>query len=472
MLNDDPSESDDLVYKLVVLGNSGVGKSSLLNMLAGHELFPLNDGTIVKQSPPLVSIKECRFMGRKRGARLCLIDTVGVDDSLPSTAATAADKAKHVKHLQSIYDTLQTEQHSDIHMFLICFDAQQARFTAYTRELVAFFRRVCPGEFTSRAAIVFNKWASSAQLQQQVNARADLGSQFQAKVRKAMGYREDDPAAATVAPCYFIDSFANKVMLSEFDNGEHAFRRALHPLSRQHTIEQIGELMSQVVLAGAQRDRSSSSSSDDENTGDINDESANDTALDVAAERERQARDDEFFSKDLSYFSQANMSTFLLENFATSLPDHLKSLLRRTHPAAFNYMWVIKPLQGYELEPNGANHPGLIKVSFWYGASVHYNWVPFTGTLLFGLSRWAGDNEWKSLYFDSLTFKCLGVNVDEAARALYDRGRAHMRVRQYDQALEYFRNARRNATTEDAEMYERACDRVDDILANSRAKKR
>ena len=153
--------------------------------------------------------------------------------------------------------------------------------------------------------------------------------------------------------------------------------------------------------------------------------------------------DDPLFARDLEYFSEKTMRKHLLENFPGTLPEHLKEKLKRAYPAAFGYMWVVKPLQAYKAETSR----GLTKVSFWYGASKHYNWVPITGNLLFCVSRLAAsDSEWKSLFFDERAKKCLGINADEAAAGLFETGNKHLSAGNFGVAGEYFQNAAANAT--------------------------
>ena len=64
------------VFNIVVLGNTGVGKSSLMNMFAKADLFKV--GHSAMSETQIAEAKECRLLGRNDGIRLRLIDTQGI----------------------------------------------------------------------------------------------------------------------------------------------------------------------------------------------------------------------------------------------------------------------------------------------------------------------------------------------------------------------------------------------------------
>jgi hypothetical protein len=169
-------------------------------------------------------------------------------------------------------------------------------------------------------------------------------------------------------------------------------------------------------------------------------------------------------SNELDYFSHTAMRAHYLENFVETLPEHLQHTLRRIFPSAFSFMWVAKPLQGYATE----TQHGVTRVSFWYGATKHYNWVPVTGLLFFCASRLLLDTRWKHLYFDACTKRCIGVSSQEAAAALFANGNEHLSAGHFDTAIKSFEKALANATDkEEIAKYELAVRNAQDIANES-----
>ena len=127
------SALDKDIYTVVVLGNTGVGKSSLLNMLAGREeTFKEGDGAMSETA--LATAKDCRLLGDPRGLRLRLVDTQGLSDS----AGTAED----TRHLKEMVAFIRRERTVDL--FIVCFDGSSPRFSSYARAMVDVFSDIFP----------------------------------------------------------------------------------------------------------------------------------------------------------------------------------------------------------------------------------------------------------------------------------------------------------------------------------------
>ena len=211
-------------YNIVVLGNTGVGKSSLLNMFAGQEpLFVVGDNAVSETQ--VASSKVHRFLGKADGVQLRLVDTQGLSD-------TGGD-SKDMSHIKNMVEYIKRLEHID--MFIICFDGMNPRFTAYAQSTISLFSQIFP-DFLYHSVIVFNKW-NVADKQRQINLRRE----YQNKIRNDYGMDK--------IPCYFIDSFFNRKMLRDNDDGTETVRY-LHPNIQERTLSQLIELMNYLVLKG------------------------------------------------------------------------------------------------------------------------------------------------------------------------------------------------------------------------------
>ena len=211
------------VYNVVVLGNTGVGKSALLNMFAGEDLFKVGDSAMSETS--IAASHLHRFMGKPDGIQLRLIDTQGLSD----TGGDSKDMA-HIKNMVEYIKQLQ-----EIDMFIICFDGTNPRFTAYAQSTISLFSQIFP-DFLYHSVIVFNKWATPDK-----NRMTNLKREYQAKINSDYGLAN--------IPCYFIDSYFNRKMLRDNEDGTES-ERFLHPNTQARTLAQVIELMNFLVLKG------------------------------------------------------------------------------------------------------------------------------------------------------------------------------------------------------------------------------
>ena len=89
---------ENSIYNIVVLGNTGVGKSSLLNMLAGNQnAFIVGDEG--NSQTQLTSYDVYKFLGKQDGIKLRLVDTQGLSD-------TGGDK-KDMQHIKNMVERIR-----------------------------------------------------------------------------------------------------------------------------------------------------------------------------------------------------------------------------------------------------------------------------------------------------------------------------------------------------------------------------
>jgi len=186
------------MYNIVVLGNTGMGKSSLLNMLAGNQdAFIVGDRAYSETQ--LTIFKEFRLMGKPDGLKLRLVDTQGLSDSGGDTK-----DMDHIKNMVARIRELET-----IDLFLLCLDGKHT-------------------------VLVFNKWISPKSVQKLI-----LKNEYQELVRNHFSFSN--------IPCFFIDSFFNLKMLRDNDDGTQT-ERYLHYSIQERTQTEINALITHLTL--------------------------------------------------------------------------------------------------------------------------------------------------------------------------------------------------------------------------------
>jgi predicted GTPase len=174
------------IYNIAVLGNTGVGKSSLLNCLAGdktQQKFEVNQNAVNLAN--LTKYCEFHALGESNRPKLRLIDTQGLSDG--------RGDERDFENIKEIVEKLRNLEYIDL--FLLCLDGPNPRLTHYVRTTVKLFQDMFP-DFLSHAALVFNKWTS-----------ADINelNHRQNEYKQIFSSEYQTPNI----PCYFIDSHFN-----------------------------------------------------------------------------------------------------------------------------------------------------------------------------------------------------------------------------------------------------------------------
>ena len=207
--------------KIVALGNTGVGKSSLLNMLAGEDVFAVGESAMSETQ--MATARDRHFMGSGEKVLVRLIDTQGLSDA-------GGNGHRDIEHMQQIVTFIRQEEHIDL--FLICFDGTSPRFSSYIQSAVKLFSQVFP-DFATHAVLVFNKW-TSPDADRMRHLTADYQHIFKCDFNVSQ------------VPCFFIDSSFNRCMMRENEDGTQSVRH-LHPSIEERTRSQVERLYDYLV---------------------------------------------------------------------------------------------------------------------------------------------------------------------------------------------------------------------------------
>lgn len=189
-------------YNIVCLGNTGVGKSSLLNMLGNTKEFIVGEGANAQTKE--VDAKYCTFLGQDNEIELCLIDTQGLFD--PN------GDAEDIKNVRSMVTMIR--KFKQIDLFLYCIEANNPRFTTYIQETITLFDSIFP-QFLDHTVLIFNK----ADIRSKSN-RSNLTAQWQDKFIHIFGYGDIDKKI----PCFFLDSHVPAVEQKTHDSQAYLLR--------------------------------------------------------------------------------------------------------------------------------------------------------------------------------------------------------------------------------------------------------
>jgi len=217
-LDSDALVEKEKVYNIVALGNTGVGKSSLLNMLANSDIFQVGNGAVLSKTQTTIQNNPAStFLGLTDEIKMILVDTQGIGDH-------QGDKQDNQHIVDMVGKIRELEQ---IDLFLLCLEETNPRFSGSIQNTITVFNQIFP-DFFEHTVLIFNK-ATSADLK--MKQRIQL--EYQNQINKF--YQKQN------IPCYFIDSNYNKEILRDNDDGTQSVR-LLHKNIQKRTIDQLNGL--------------------------------------------------------------------------------------------------------------------------------------------------------------------------------------------------------------------------------------
>ena len=131
-------------YNCVLLGESGSGKSSFGNYVAGENVFEISDD-------PISCTKDIIRAKSKLDPEIGIVDTPGISD------CSGSDKAHYEKMLKAI------KEMGPVHLILIILNFTSPRLTVSLQNMIKFLCNVFPN-FTHHVGIVFTHYDHDFQM--------------------------------------------------------------------------------------------------------------------------------------------------------------------------------------------------------------------------------------------------------------------------------------------------------------------
>jgi GTP-binding protein EngB required for normal cell division len=208
---------EEKIYNIVALGNTGVGKSSLLNMLANSDIFQVGQTPFSQTQTTIHNNPALTFLGEPNEIKMILVDTQGIGDH-----SGDQEDNKHIIDMVGVIRQLE-----QIDLFLLCLEETNPKFSGSIQNTIKVFNEIFP-DFFEHTVIIFNKATNP-----DMKMKTTLRTNYQKII--CDNYRKEN------VPCYFIDSFYNKEMLRDNDDGTQSIRY-LHPNIQERTRKQVNEL--------------------------------------------------------------------------------------------------------------------------------------------------------------------------------------------------------------------------------------
>ena len=209
------------IYNIVVFGITGVGKSSILNMLAGKE-EAFNEGSNSNSKTTVTIHQTHTYNGHSEGIKLRLVDTPGLDNG---------DNLMNID-MQNIENMVESlKQLKYVNLYLICLDGKNPR-SSYLSSMITKLKKAFP-KFLDHSVLVFTKWDSTL-----ASRQTDLTNEYQVIFSKDYQVKNIN--------CFFIDSFYNLKKMRMNDDGTVS-QRYLHQNIRNEVAKQSDALISYLV---------------------------------------------------------------------------------------------------------------------------------------------------------------------------------------------------------------------------------
>ena len=158
--------------KLLVIGKTGAGKSSLCNVIAGedpdHEIFPVSDGA--DGCTAATQFANINF-GGNQGRQISLIDTVGLDEQ--SVEDNADVVAELVEKLRNACDF--------VNLFAVVVNGNDQRFDASTSNMLKTYETMFGEGLWPRAVFVFTKLSMEKKVKEKREKNAKQSDDDRAK---------------------------------------------------------------------------------------------------------------------------------------------------------------------------------------------------------------------------------------------------------------------------------------------------
>ena len=197
--------------KLLVIGKTGAGKSSLCNVIAGeesdHEIFPVSAGA--EGCTNVTQFANINFNGNKERP-ISLVDTVGLDEQ--SVEDNADVVAELVEKLRNACDF--------VNLFAVLVNGNDQRFDASTSNMLKTFETMFGVELWPRAVFVFTKLSMEKKVKEK---REKKGGSDDERAKKYLEKVESVFDAAKDLKHIFVDAHFDEENEEEREKFETSF---------------------------------------------------------------------------------------------------------------------------------------------------------------------------------------------------------------------------------------------------------
>jgi len=165
---------------MIVIGPTGVGKSTFCNIVAGKDLFPVSFGG--QSCTNETSGKEIEWRG-SGGFPVNLIDTPGLSDS-------SEDDFKNISGMLK-----ELEKHSEIHVFVLTVNGTQLTFSRYFRDMILIFQLCYGPQFLNKNTIIeVTNWSfADANIKRRKIDKETLKQKINEEFKKVIPKLQDQP---------------------------------------------------------------------------------------------------------------------------------------------------------------------------------------------------------------------------------------------------------------------------------------
>jgi len=165
-----PNENDEMPSpRIVILGGTGVGKSSLANVLIGRDKNYQNPDSYgcfhVGAGTEAVTKATCAqagsYLGNQGGPNVTIIDTPGFGDDIENEQIT----------IDELIDVLKDEV-KYVHVFVIAFNGESPRMTIALKSMISLFQKMFGNLFWENTIFEVTRWGFD---ERSVENRKDKG---------------------------------------------------------------------------------------------------------------------------------------------------------------------------------------------------------------------------------------------------------------------------------------------------------
>ena len=138
-------EKKENIYSLLLVGETGTGKSSLGNFIVGEEVFEVSDDADACTKNTIRKIS-------KLDPQISVLDTPGLQDS----------KGRDKVHYDQMVKIINEMKH--LHLIVIVLNFTNPRFTLSIQYMIKFLCNLFPKNFAKHVAIVFTHYDHDYQM--------------------------------------------------------------------------------------------------------------------------------------------------------------------------------------------------------------------------------------------------------------------------------------------------------------------